>query len=435
MDPRNPRLAVEPDSQRDGFAEMVEQQGPKLLALCKHIVERGLNPAQRFIVIPDDDKNFIVLDANRRLTALRILERPELLLDRVSESAMKQLRQLSAQFSPPEDIPCIVFEKREDADPWIELLHQGESDGVGLVEWTAQQKARFRSRRGGSRLVHLQVLDFVGDSPTLSAETRQAISQERYPVSTLERVLMTPYVRKKLGVDVVDGRVTTSFPRQEVLKGLSRLVDDIGSKKIKVSDVMTIDDRRKYINRFKASELPDPGTEMEGSLALDAAPSKGPATSKTVDRKASRERKKVIPVEFSVEIEPVRINDIYQELKRKLKVNEVPNAVGALLRVFLELSVEHYMQTNKVAVQGKDQSLAAKVTAVVEHMVSIEAMTEKQAAPVREAVMRSPEKVSLATNLNALIHSPYMTVSGHDLIALWGRIEFFMRKLWTQEQT
>lgn len=434
MDPRNPRLPIEPDSQRDGFGEMAAQQGQKLVALCKHVAENGLNPAHRFIVIPDDEKNFIVLDANRRLTALRGLEQPDLLKDRLSEADMKQLRKLAAAFSPPEDVPCIVFEKRDDADPWIELQHQGESDGVGLVEWTAQQKARFRSRRGGARLVHLQVLDFVRTQGEPSAEATSLIDRGRYPVSTLERVLMTPYVREKLGVDIVDGRVITRFPKSEVLKGLTRLVNDIGSRNIKVGDVMSIGDRKKYINRFKPAELPSPDAEMEDAAPLDAAPDKAHGTAtKSHDRKRSTERTKVIPTEFSVTIQPTRINDIYLELKRRLKVDDVPNAVGALLRVFLELSVDHYVDRLKVPVRFKEHTLANKVTAAVDYMVSTQAMTEKQAAPVREAV-KSGDKVSLATNLNALIHSPDMTVSGNDLKALWGRLEFFVRKLWSDEQ-
>src|SRR5260370_12952905 len=78
LDLRNRSLPEEPDSQREAFAEMADVQKGKLLALCKHIARYGLSPAQRFIVIPDDDNQFIVLDANRRLTALRALEQPEL---------------------------------------------------------------------------------------------------------------------------------------------------------------------------------------------------------------------------------------------------------------------------------------------------------------------------------------------------------------------
>src|SRR5438105_15852518 len=90
FDLKNPRLPITPDSQREAYGQMADAQGGKLLALAKDIALYGLNPAQRFMVIPDDDTHFIVLDANRRLTAIRALENPELVKDHVSESELKQ---------------------------------------------------------------------------------------------------------------------------------------------------------------------------------------------------------------------------------------------------------------------------------------------------------------------------------------------------------
>src|SRR4029077_5964321 len=170
IDLRNPRLPQEPDSQREAFAEMAEVQGGKLLALCRHIVRHGLSPANRFIVIPDDANQFIVLDANRRLTALRALEQPELVAGKLTEPEMKQLKQLAESFEPPDDVPCVVFAKRDDTDPWIQLIHEGESDGAGLAPWSAQQKTRHRAR-GGTKAAHLQVLEFVRSEGTLDPES------------------------------------------------------------------------------------------------------------------------------------------------------------------------------------------------------------------------------------------------------------------------
>jgi len=379
-----------------------------------------------------DDTHFIVLDANRRLTAIRALENPELVKDRISESDFRQLKQLSENYAPPDDVPCVVFPKREEADLWLELLHQGESDGAGLVEWGAQQKLRHRGR-SGKKEIHLQVLEFVRAEGHLSAETIKRIDRGVYAVSTLERALMTPYVREKLGIDVNDGQVVTDYPKPEVLKGLTRLVDEIGARTVKVASFMNVRDRKTYINHYKPAELPDPKTRMEIAASLDQAPEKGrpAAKAKTKDKQESKKRIKLIPAEFTVEISQSRINDIYVELKRKLRVDEVPNATGALLRVFLELSVDHYMQENEVS--SKDPTLAGKVTAVVNYMQSQNILTDKQAIPVREAV-KSGDKVSLATNLNAIVHNPDMSLSGTDLKALWTRLERFSGRLWEGQE-
>lgn len=128
-----------------------------------------------------------------------------------------------------------------------------------------------------------------------------------------------------------------------------------------------------------------------------------------------------------MQIDTPRINDIYLELKRKLRVDEVPNAAGVLLRVFLELSVDVYMDGHPITV--RNPTLARKVSAVADYMESDGSIDGKEAALVREAV-KSDDKVTLATNLNALVHNRDMSVSGNDLKFLWNRLSPFFEKLW-----
>lgn len=429
LDVRNPRLAAIPDSQREAFGEIADAQGSKLLALCKHIARHGLSPAQRFIVIPDDENQFIVLDANRRLTALRALEQPDLLVGRLSESDMRQLRQLAETYSAPSDVACVVFAKREDADLWVELLHEGESEGAGLVAWSAQQKARHRAR-SGTKPPHMQVLDFVRSEGALTAEATRRYDRGNYPVSTLERALTTPRVRERLGIDIQDGQVVTRYPKSEVLKGLTKLVDEIGTGTVKVGDFMSVTDRKAYVDRFKEAQLPDVKTRLDVAESLSEAPDKPPtkAVRKVTDREHSTARTKLIPSEFSIAIGASRINDIYLELKRKLRVDEVPNAAGVLLRVFVELSVDEYIERNAVP-EPKDPKFANKVGAVANHMEANGVMSSKDLVPVREAI-KSADKLTLATNLNALVHNRRMTVSGTELKAIWDRLSHFVECLW-----
>jgi len=430
LDLRNPRVPGEPDSQKEALEEVAAEQKAKLLGLARHIAKNGLSPAQRFIVIPDDDNSFIVLDANRRLTALKLLEQPDLMLGFLTDAQMGQLRALAADYDPPDDVPCVVFKKREDADVWVELLHEGQGDGYGLVEWTAQQKARHRGRRGGAKSPHMQVLEFVLREGQVSAATIDRNRKGTYPVSTLERALTTPHVRAQLGIDIVDGRVITNFPKPEVLKGLTKIVDEIGTGTVKVAKFMSKDDRAAYVDQFKDEELPDPNTRGEMSAPLDEAPEQATSTrSKSKDRRHSTARTKMIPAEFSVSIPVPRINDIYYELKRKLKLSDVPNAAAVLFRVFIELSVDDYIARNKVIVKFRDPNLQNKASSVLDHMETAGVLTEKDLVPVREA-LKDPANVTLPTNLNAFVHNPRMTPSGNDLKAIWDRLAHFVEALW-----
>ena len=80
LDVQNPRLPDIQTNQREAIRTMVAGLGDKIIALAKHMQENGPNPASLLIVIPSGDETgrYIVLDGNRRLTALKILEMPAL---------------------------------------------------------------------------------------------------------------------------------------------------------------------------------------------------------------------------------------------------------------------------------------------------------------------------------------------------------------------
>ncbi len=183
LDVENPRIPQQPSNQRDAIVSMARNQENKLLALAKHIVENGLNPADRLIVIPDGPDDFIVLDGNRRLTALKVLETPEMVLDSLKGSAARQLKKLADTYkqAPIDRLPCIVLRDREEADTWIELLHDDKSGGAGPVKWSAQQKRRYQSRRG-AKPYHLQVSRFC-NAARLS-ESRNAAEDRSGKVSS-----------------------------------------------------------------------------------------------------------------------------------------------------------------------------------------------------------------------------------------------------------
>lgn len=429
FDVHNPRFPGRPDSQREAMEAMADDQKGKLLGLARHIAKNGLSPAQKFIVIPDTENDFIVLDANRRLAALKALEQPDLLDGYLSDAQLTELRGIAASYEPPDDVAAVVFANRDDAARWIELMHEGQGDGYGLVEWTAQQKARHRAREG-TKDVELQVLEFVMKEGKVSAATADRFKRGQYPVSTLHRALTTPHVRQQLGIDVVAGRVVTQFPKPEVLRGLNKIVDDIGSGTIKVGDVMSKEDRSAYIDGYKDDQLPDPRTRTDSHVALDAAPEKVvQRQGRGKDRSHSGARTKLIPADFSVSIAKSRINDIYLELKRRLKLAEVPNAIAVLFRTFLELSVDDYIGRNTVSVPYKDKNLQNKMTAVIDYMETNGIMTDKQLIPVREAI-KDPQNLTLPTNLNAFVHNPDMTPAKTDLNAVWDRLASFVDKLW-----
>jgi len=434
VDLKNPRLPDVQDSQLDAFHTMAKVQEDKLVALAKHIIMNGLNPAEKFILIPDDEEQFIVLDGNRRLSALRALDSPEIVQGKLSIVAAKQLKQLGDIYpeTPIADVPCIVFQDRDQADPWIQLIHDGESGGAGLVKWSAQQRSRYQSRKGKKEF-HLQVLDFATEHGDLSEKTRKSIELGKYPSSTLKRALGTPYLREKLGLEKKEGHAFTKYPKNEVLKGLSKMIDDIGSGRINVNHLRTQTDRINYANGLTESEFPDYSTVGDEATpieeALETVEGSDPDTSpRPRDRRHSLSRKKLIPSSLTFNIDVSRLNDIYIELKRRLLVKDTPNAVAVLLRAFLEMSVDEFVERKRLSWQGNN-ILSNKIMAVADYMEDKKLLTKQELRPIKRAASDQTDAYS-TTTLNGYVHNRRFTPGPDDLKATWDTLQIFFEKIW-----
>src|SRR5258706_11286716 len=150
IDEMNPRLPQPNAGQREAQRGIAENQNRKLLMLAKDIIAYGLNSADLPIVMPrgDDLKRYVVLEGNRRLTALRALENPEPFLGAVDSSVLAALRELSKQYqeAPIDSVYCMAVKSREEARHWIELRHTGEREGAGVVRWATDEADRFNAR-------------------------------------------------------------------------------------------------------------------------------------------------------------------------------------------------------------------------------------------------------------------------------------------------
>jgi hypothetical protein len=100
VDALNPRLPNPNLKQREIQRALARTQDRKLAVLAKDIVDHGLSPSELPIVmqLPTDPKQFVVLEGNRRLTALKALENPNFLEGAVDAAVLKELKKLSERY-------------------------------------------------------------------------------------------------------------------------------------------------------------------------------------------------------------------------------------------------------------------------------------------------------------------------------------------------
>jgi len=431
IDTQNPRLESVLESQNDALRTIAAIQNKKLLTLAKHILEHGLNPMEFPLVIPADEngKRYVVLEGNRRVAALKILENPEIVRGAVDATLYESFKRLSVEYQkdPIDMINCVVVSSREEADRWIELKHTGENKGAGIVAWGAAEIERFKRRRRGVRSPQLQILEFLEERQAISSETRRKV-----PITTLGRLIKTPYVRERLGIEIQNGEVVTSLPESEVMKGLKRVVEDLASRKVKVPDLYYAEDRRQYIDSIEV-DLPDKSKALSETFVLGEAPREEPkqiARVQGVRSKPSRKKRAtLIPIRgVSLKIDQPRINEIYYELKG-LRVEDFTNAVAVLFRVFLELSVDEYIRRHGLSVDSMAR-LSHKIQEVANHLKARSILNDQQLKPVRRAAQSDSFLGTTLTTMHQYVHNQYFHPVPSDLLATWDSLEPFFVAIW-----
>ncbi len=108
------------------------------LELMESIGENNFFAGEMLLVIPNEKKSgkYIVVEGNRRLTAVILLSHPE--LTSVKKIATNEIA-TNAKYKPTE-LPCLIFKRREDIQKYLGFVHI-----TGKKAWRTLEKARYLS--------------------------------------------------------------------------------------------------------------------------------------------------------------------------------------------------------------------------------------------------------------------------------------------------
>jgi len=166
LDFQNPRLPIQTSNENDIIEWMLADAS--ILELMLAIGQNNFFIGEALLVIKDEG-DFIVLEGNRRLTALKLLNNPELAT--IHKRKIKQI--LEETKERPKDIPCIVFDTREEI-----LKYLGYRHVTGIKSWGILAKAKY--------LTQLKSLSNEENSKKLSRELAKQIgSKSDYVVRLL----------------------------------------------------------------------------------------------------------------------------------------------------------------------------------------------------------------------------------------------------------
>jgi hypothetical protein len=430
IDEENPRLPQPNLGQREAFRSNAGVQGRKLLALAKHIREHGLDLGDLPIVMafPKEKDKYVVLDGNRRLTAIRALENPELFVDAVENRVFTGIRRLSKDYQaePIDSVMCVVMKDREEAHPWIELRNTSQLKGAANVPWQTDEAARFRARSGGLP-IDSQAMNFLERRGDISSEARH-----RIPMTSYRRLLQTPQVRAKVGIEFEGGKLKILAPEDAVAKALLYIANDLDpqSKKTKtVVDIYKRAQRIKYAEDLPKDVVVTPTRKPGQGVDISSGIPQPTPHKPTSKEKATRPRDKLIPRDCILSVSDERLRDIEKELRR-LSLEEYPNAVSVLFRVFFELSADVYCDRMSLPV-SVDAQLGTKLQSVTFDLVKRKKLTEQQAKPVYRASKKNSYLGPSITTMHQFVHNPYMFPGPSDLRADWNSLQPWFSAVWS----
>lgn len=438
LDQDNPRFGSA-SSQSEALQRLIDPNPSHFRKMMQSIKDNGLDPGDSLYVIAGDtDDDYVVLEGNRRLSALKVLTRPDLLDGtNVGESLKKSLVALAAGFDRKkiEPIRCVLFEKRGDANDWIHRRHTGVADGEGRKDWGPLEQQRFEGDRST-----LDVIEFVGRNGNYTYEqwaaTKVIIEAKS---STLSRLLDSAYGRKHLALTVQqvgDQKIPIlgSDPSW-ALAVLQRLVDDVRDGIVDSRDLNLASDIEKYFKDLPenfqplTTAAPTPKAFKDISLkATVAAPLRSAAVAATTPKPKSKISPKVrTTLAPKKHLHKPPTSERGRRLLREastLDTEKFTISSAFVLRAFIELAVEEYMVANSipnVKMKGgklTDLDASQRADIVVKHIVSKGTLKSLDLRPFGSSIVHKPSPTSIQS-LNGFVHSRFATPTPDALRAGW----------------
>lgn len=465
LDLGNPRYE-EQANQAEALNTIATAQGDKLLALLRDIIEHGLNPSEMLIVAPMEEErgrgknSYVVLEGNRRVAAMKLLRNPNILRDDKLKAKYAKLHDKHKD-RVPKQIDCVVL-KPEIARLWIERKHEGELGGVGTVPWDSVQKTRFQNKNSGKDSKVLQLIDFM--KGVAGNDEEFAAQIDKIGPTNFERLFSTPEVRYKLGLDVKNGMFIAYHEPGEIIRGLRSVVKHMAKDSFTVDEIYYKDDRLKFIAKVsKDGELPDETKRSDQTWALreyhgqqqgagsaegnnadsqNQQVDKGKGednqqntfNGKNSDKQRPTNRETLIPEDLTLTIPNERINRLFVEMK-SLVLNESPNICAVMLRVFVEWSIDAFLETYEV--KGEKQlnpnlkrSIREKFADVVEKMKMLHCITSDDFKGLETAFSEDASSIFSFHTMNAYVHNKSFNPIPSELMLSWDNAEPFIKALW-----
>lgn len=455
-----------------------------VIGAAKMILRDGYFDNEVPIVTKHENDSYIVLEGNRRVSALKALIDPSIIASHESEIRALLKRYAIEAENLPKMIRVLVSPDRASAAPHIARLHTGTSK----KKWSRDQQATFyyslldgqttvddvRANYPGvsvARFIKMaEMRKFVAAVPFVDKSLREFAASDSLKMSTFEYVYGSKSLAETFGVSFnKDGLLepVSTTPEQKAksltvgqIRVLEFIVNEFRSGRLNTRSLRLKKDSEEhsvFIRRMQTlrdsdgangdaenggdsasgsedtdnpKEAPDAGTSKKASNEAGSdGDRRGSGTKRNEDAgdgKSGRgpnhpdTKKKLDLTGVPYENAPIGLKKRYFEL-RQISVIEFPISAVMLMRSILETSIKSRYEASG----GASGELKAAFRKVKDEFANDKSMT----ASINAINDGKAEKPGSIAWFNMVAHDPNMTLRPEDVRSAWEKVMPVLRRL------
>lgn len=430
------------DTEEQAIDLMLEKKGEEIFNLAKHILENGLDKAKDFRVLNLGEQQYLVLDGNRRATALKCLHDNSIIKNDGLRAKFERL--LVEKTEIPQDIQTYVYSSEEEAAKWINLDHNGKNGGIGQDAWGSAEKDRFSYKFEGKLSPAMQAVNEVEEYLKVKFDTK------KLKISTLNRIFSNPESRSYLGIDIQKKKLVFITDKDVAIQRLRQLFDKIINDSIAVAEVYTAAQAIKFIKTLFESLPPTPNLQLPflnnekdteegvGNIQGNASDLKNSeantedTSSSVYDRDSERPFESLIRSKKVPGLKSIKIKEVYKELTLIL-VKNCPTAVSALVRILTDLTVKEFLakkgyKFNELGhlIVSRPENNKTTLKEVMNYVAS-----KYIEGDLRQSVVALNSEL-LTQNLNQVMHNTIFSATETGIRDFWKNLKPFLEFLWKE---
>jgi len=409
----------------------------KIKELAEAVVKDFDLPQIEKIIVYKHDNRLIVLEGNRRLTVYKLLSDPNLTNDSKLKDFFKRLK---TQISITNNLAleCLITENKEQGLRYIDRKHANGNYEVG---WGDTERAHYNARRGNAKKKELFkiALTKIIKNLDIPEEMKEQVLGYGY-VTNFYRIIDSNPAWELFGFEMEDNGNLKIKDKDfnEKLKVIILNVlkkEDLKGNTIDSRSLNKNSEKEQYLKSIESDDFKKVEKEIEKSKTKNIFGEESINITKSDSKRSNPKstiRNYLVPKTCILKINETKINNVYCELKNDLLLDDskkaVPNAVGVLFRVFLEISIDYFLEKEGVTLKN-DIKLAGKITKTADYMEKSKIATSKQLINIRKVAIAKTSILSI-DNFHDYVHSYKSQPSSSDLKLKWENLQEFFELLW-----